>query len=604
MNDTEQTDSPDPSFADLKLKPALLKAVSELGYETPSAIQAAAIPPLLEGRDLLGQAQTGTGKTAAFALPLLQRLDLTKRHVQAIVLAPTRELALQVAEAVRAYGKHLGERGVHVLPVYGGQPIYHQLKPLKRGGVHVVIGTPGRVKDHLERKTLSLKDVTFFGLDEADEMLKMGFIEDVEWILDHAPETRQVALFSATLPPPIRRVAEKYLTDPVDAKIARKTLTVPNIDQFALRTARHQKKEAVERILEAEEHEAILIFTRTQTSTAELAEHLQSRGYEADCLHGGMNQSQREAVLKRLRARRCQVVVGTDVAARGLDVEHIGLVINYDLPRDQEVYVHRIGRTGRAGRDGRAITFWQPRERHLLKSIERYSGAQLSRYRMPQAKDILDRRREKFAAQLKTFTDGDQEEFLGFIAEMVKESGLEPAQIAAAAARMAWGDGPLLEAPQERRPWNDGPNNRDNRGDRDSRGGHGQDRSQSRAREGQVEIVLPVGRTNNVRPGDIVGAITGEANVPGNVIGNIHITERVTFVSVPKEKAQVIIDGLQAAQICGRGMGNARLADASGGGGGGKRGPGGGGHHRKGKKRPYSGGHHGGSPPWKRRARS
>jgi len=360
-------------FRDLALNPQLLRAVEELGYEQPTPIQAGAIPPLLEGRDLLGQAQTGTGKTAAFALPLLQRLDIDERAVLAIVLTPTRELALQVAEAVRSYGKHLGKGGVAVLPIYGGQPIHVQRNALRRG-VHVVIGTPGRVRDHLQRGTLSLDGVRFFGLDEADEMLKMGFIEDVEWILEHAPDERQIALFSATLPAPIRRVAKRHLHDAVDMKMAHRTLTVPGTEQYAMRVGRHERTEALERVLEAEDYEAVLIFAGTQLATAQLAEHLQGHGYQAECIHGGMNQPQREAVVQRLKGRRTRVVVATDVAARGLDVDHIGLVINFDVPRDPEIYVHRIGRTGRAGAQGISISFISENDAFNLPPIEDYIG--------------------------------------------------------------------------------------------------------------------------------------------------------------------------------------------------------------------------------------
>jgi len=515
-------------FRDLNLSAPLLKAVEELGYEQPTPIQAGAIPPLLEGRDLVGQAQTGTGKTAAFAMPLLQRLDPDAKGVQAIVLTPTRELAMQVAEATRAYGKHIGKRGVHVLPVYGGQPMHIQLNALRRG-VHVVIGTPGRVRDHLKRRTLSLEKVRFFGLDEADEMLNMGFIEDVEWILEQAPAERQIALFSATMPAPIRRIASRHLKDPVDMKIVQRTLTVSNIEQFSIRVGRNEKNEALERVLEAEEYEAVLIFAGTQRMTAELAEHLQGHGYQAECIHGGMNQPQREAVVGRLKKRRTSIVVATDVAARGLDVDHIGLVVNYDLPRDQEVYVHRVGRTGRAGRKGRAISFWYPRDRNMLRSIERFSGQQMEPMRIPGRSELTDRRREKFQNSIRAMLDSDLGPFRNMFIGMEREEGTELADLAAAAARLAWGEAPLYVAAEpEPREYDDA------------------------AGDDLVEIVIPVGSWNRVRPGAIVGAIAGETGLPGKAIGRVNILEKVTFVSVPAEHVHRILKALKGTRIGGR----------------------------------------------------
>jgi len=483
---------------------------------------------LLEGKDLIGQAQTGTGKTAAFALPLLQRLDPEAKGVQAIVLTPTRELALQVAEAVRAYGKHVGKRGVRVLPVYGGQPMHVQLSALKRG-VHVVIGTPGRVRDHLQRGTLSLEVVNFFGLDEADEMLNMGFIEDVEWILEHAPAERQIALFSATMPGPIRRIASRHLRDAHDAKISHRTLTVPNIEQFAMRVGRHEKNEALERILEAENYEAVLIFAGTQRMTAELAERLLGHGYQAECIHGGMNQTQREAVVGRLKKRRTKIVVATDVAARGLDVDHIGLVVNYDLPRDQEVYVHRIGRTGRIGRSGKSISLWQQRDRNMLRAIERFSGQVMKGMRMPGRAELVDRKRERFQDNLRALMESDLGSFRNLITGMEREEGFDLADLAAAAVRVAWGESPLYVAPD--------PEPRED---------------VSPAGDDEVEIVIPVGSWNRVRPGSIVGAIAGETGLKGKVIGRVNILERVTFVAVPAEHVHRILKALKGTRIAGR----------------------------------------------------
>ena len=525
-------------FADLGLAPEILEALQELGYETPSAIQAGAIPALLDGRDMIGQAQTGTGKTAAFALPMLQRLDMSRKDVQAIVLTPTRELAMQVAEAVRAYGKHIGKHGVRVLPVYGGQPIHIQHKAL-RVTVHVVIGTPGRVSDHLRRGTLDLAGVHFFCLDEADEMLNMGFLEDVEWILDHAPEDRQVALFSATMPGPIRRVAERYLREPADVRIAHETKTVEKIEQLALRVARHAKKEAVERLLGVEEHDAVLIFAGTQRMVEELAEHLQARGIGAEGIHGGMSQQQRDAVVRRLRGRKIQVVVGTDVAARGLDVDHIGLVINYDLPRDPEVYVHRVGRTGRAGRTGKAISLWNPREQRMLRTIERFSGQPMTPMSLPGVEDLLARRRTRTMQRLQALSQDELSAFLAWGDQIAEELEIDQATLAAAALRLAWGEDPL--------------------------------RAKKRADDIELldttEIVIPVGWQDRLKPGAIVGAIAGETGLPGGVVGRINMRERVTFVEVASQHVETILEKLDGAQIAGRRI-KPRLAHPPGGGGG------------------------------------
>ncbi len=539
------TESDELRFTDLGLAPELLKAVQDLGYETPTPIQAGAIPPLLEGRDMIGQAQTGTGKTAAFALPLLQRLDLERRDVQAVVLTPTRELAMQVATAVRSYGKHVGKHGVRVLPVYGGQPIHIQRKALQ-GTVHVVIGTPGRVTDHLKRGTLDLAGVHFFCLDEADEMLNMGFLEDVEWILDHAPKERQIALFSATMPSPIRRIATKHLNDPADVKFEQKTKTVQSIEQASIRVSRHNKNEALERILGVEDHEAVLIFVGTQRMAAELAEHLSSRGFGADCMHGGMNQAQRDHVVKRLRGRQIQLVVATDVAARGLDIDHIGLVVNYDLPRDPEVYVHRVGRTGRAGRAGRAVSLWQPREQGLLRSIERFSGQRMEDMRIPGVEELLARRRMRIRDQLISLAGEIPADFVAWVKEITEETDLEGDALTAAALKLAWGEGPL-SAPAEPK-------------------GKGQANDHYDPVD-RVEIVLPIGAQDRVRPGAIVGAIAGESGLPGKVVGKINMRERVTFVEVPAAQAERIIKALTGVRIGGRVV-KPRLAHPEGAGGG------------------------------------
>jgi ATP-dependent RNA helicase DeaD len=435
-------------FSDLALAAPVLKAIEEVGYESPSPIQAQAIPPLLAGRDLLGVAQTGTGKTAAFALPLLSRLDLALRQPQVLVLAPTRELAIQVAEAMQTYARHLP--GFHIVPIYGGQSMEPQLRQLKRG-VHVVVGTPGRVQDHLRRGTLALDRLQAVVLDEADEMLRMGFIDDVEDILRRAPAGRQVALFSATMPEPIRRVAQTHLRDPVEVRIKAKTTTVTTIRQRYWQVSGTHKLDALTRILEVEDFNALLIFVRTKVATEELAEKLEARGYACGALNGDMNQAAREKTVERLKSGALDIVVATDVAARGLDVERISHVVNYDIPYDTEAYVHRIGRTGRAGRKGEAILFVAPRERRMLAAIERATKQPITPMQLPSRADIAGRRIEQFKQLISDTLDGQE---LGYFEELIEgyqaERNIGLAEIAAALAYLAQRERPLLaELPVE-----------------------------------------------------------------------------------------------------------------------------------------------------------
>ena len=538
MDETSTTTTP--TFADLGLVEPLLRALSEVGYEAPTPIQAKTIPVLLEGRDLIGQAQTGTGKTAAFALPMLQQLDPKLSEVQALVLAPTRELAIQVSEAFHTYSRHLGR--ISVLPIYGGQPIDRQQQRLQRG-VHVVVGTPGRVMDHLRRGTLKLDNVRMVALDEADEMLKMGFLEDVEWILSQAPEERRTALFSATLPPEIRRVASRHLRNPVMIEIERRTLTVPATEQRYLNIHGPQKLDALTRILETEPVTAVLVFTRMKTGAAELADHLNARGYAAEAMHGDMNQAQRETVIRRLRSGQAEIVVATDVAARGLDVERISHVVNYDMPHDVESYVHRIGRTGRAGRTGVAILFVAPRERRMLQEIERFTKQRIEPMRMPTQADVAARRVALFKESLrKTLKEGDLDLYLQLVEELAEEEGLDMAEIAAAAARLARGDKPLeVEIEPEAREV--GP-----------------------PQGGMARLFLSAGRRAGVRPADIVGAIANEAGVPGKAIGAIDIYDNFTFVEVPEEFRDQVLERMARATIRGRPI-EARIARPEGPGG-------------------------------------
>src|SRR6187431_3426323 len=397
MNDDPQVTEREVTFADLGLDPRVLQAVQDVGYETPSPIQAATIPPLLAGRDVLGVAQTGTGKTAAFALPILSRLDLSQKKPQALVLAPTRELALQVCEAFERYSAHL--RGVHVLPVYGGQGYGTQLSALRRG-VHVVVGTPGRIMDHLEKGTLDLTQLKYLVLDEADEMLKMGFAEDVETILKDTPETKQIALFSATMPAQIRRISGKYLHDPEEITVKSKTTTSATTTQRYLIVSYPQKIDALTRILEVENFEGMIVFVRTKNETEMLAEKLRARGFSAAAINGDVAQAQRERTVNQLKSGKLDILVATDVAARGLDVERISHVVNYDIPTDTESYVHRIGRTGRAGRKGDAISFITPRERYLLKHIEKATRQPLTQMQLPSVDDVNATRLARFDDQI------------------------------------------------------------------------------------------------------------------------------------------------------------------------------------------------------------
>ncbi len=443
------------TFESLNLAAPVLRALAEVGYEVPSPVQAAAIPPLLAGKDLVGQAQTGTGKTAAFALPALTRIDLQRRSPQVLVLVPTRELALQVAEAFQRYAAHL--KGFHVLPIYGGQSYQPQLNALKRGA-HVVVGTPGRVIDHMNRRTLDLDGLSMLVLDEADEMLRMGFIEAVESVLAALPPQRQIALFSATMPPPIRRIAQRHLRAAVEVTIRAKTATAPRIRQRFWMVSGMHKLDALTRILETEPFDGMLVFTRTKQSTVELAERLEARGFAAAALNGDIPQSQRERTVARLKAGEIDVLVATDVAARGLDVERIGHVVNYDVPYDAESYVHRIGRTGRAGRAGEAILFVAPRERGLLRAIERATRQPIEPMRLPSVDAVNALRIERFKQRvLDAAADPQAAALRPILEQLVAQTGIAPLDVAAALAALAQAGTPLTltpsaaeEAPPER----------------------------------------------------------------------------------------------------------------------------------------------------------
>lgn len=489
-----ESSSPASGFRDLNLDPGVLQALVDVGYEMPTPIQAATIPPLLAGADLLGQAQTGTGKTAAFALPILSKIDLGRAQPQALVLVPTRELAIQVAEAFQTYAAHL--RGFHVLPIYGGQSYTPQIKGLKRGA-HVVVGTPGRIMDHMKRGTLDLGGLSSLVLDEADEMLQMGFVDDIEWILEQTPPTRQVALFSATLPPPIRRIAQKHLKKPVEITIQSKTSTAANIRQRYWLVSGLHKLDALTRILEAETFDGMLIFVRTKLETVDLSDRLQARGFDAAPLNGDIPQQQRERTVNALKAGKVDIVVATDVAARGLDVERISHVVNYDVPYDSESYIHRIGRTGRAGRKGEAILFIAPRERNMLRIIERATRQTIEQMSLPSIADVNEQRVARFKQRItEAVTAGEGAVFRELIEQFEREQSIPAIDIAAALASLLQGGAPLLlpekperqerfESPQRGDPG--AASGRHGRGDSrgESRGGfRGDSRGESRRDSG------------------------------------------------------------------------------------------------------------------------
>ncbi len=537
-------------FNELNLPPALLSAVQEMGYETPLPIQAACIPPLLEGRDVLGLAQTGTGKTAAFALPLLARIDLKGTYPQVLVLAPTRELAIQVAEAFQSFARHLP--GFHVCPIYGGQRYSFQFNQLRRGP-QVIVGTPGRIQDHLDRGTLKLDGIHSIVLDEADEMLRMGFVDEVEAIMALAPAERQLALFSATMPPQIRHICNRHLNDPVEMRIEAKTITADNIDQAYLVLRPFVKFEALARILESESYDGVLIFTRTRLETTSLAEKLSARGYDVAALNGDMDQRARERTIKRLKNGQVNLVVATDVAARGLDVDRISLVINYDLPGDLDAYVHRIGRTGRAGRAGKAILFLGPRERRVLQTIERVTRQKLKPMELPTHDEVTARRVEKFQEKLAGVMAEERQDFFETLAfELMESLEIDIIQLAASALCLAQQDKPLradMTPDLQIGRWDDPPARRDGRGDRRGGGGGGGRRG------GPANMALfriEVGSEDGIEVRNIVGAITGETGIRSRFIGQVRIYPNYSTVEMPDDIPEGMIAKLQTARIGGK----------------------------------------------------
>lgn len=545
---SDATDAPQVMFSDLGLSPAVMKALADVGYESPSAIQAQTIPPLLEGRHVVGLAQTGTGKTAAFALPILSQLDLSQKTPQALVLAPTRELALQVSEAFEKYAAHM--KGVHVLPIYGGQGYGVQLSALRRG-VHIVVGTPGRIMDHLEKGTLDLSQLRFLVLDEADEMLKMGFAEDVETILSDTPDDKHVALFSATMPSQIRRISKKYLHDPVEITVKNKTTTSSTITQRYLICSYPQKVDALTRILEVENFEGMIVFVRTKNETELLAEKLRARGFSAMAINGDVPQVQRERTVNQLKSGKLDILVATDVAARGLDVERISHVVNYDIPTDTESYVHRIGRTGRAGRSGDSIAFVTPREKHLLRAIEKATRQPLTQMQIPTIEDINSTRLNRFDDAITAALAGDKLDFFrDIVAHYVAEHDVPEVDVAAALAAVMHGDHPLYMEP-EREP---ARRDFDTREQRPERGGGKKPERRPRGRT-DVDMAsyrLAVGKRHKVEPRQVVGALANEGGLSRGDFGHIDIRPDFTLVELPRALPAGTLDRLAGTRISGK----------------------------------------------------
>ncbi len=582
------------TFKALALIEPLQRVLAEVGYEAPSPIQAETIPHLLAGRDVLGQAQTGTGKTAAFALPVLNALDLSRTKPQALVLAPTRELAIQVAEAFQRYAAHLP--GFQVLPIYGGQAYGPQLAGLRRGA-HVVVGTPGRIIDHLERGSLDLSQLTTLVLDEADEMLRMGFIDDVEAVLEKTPPTRRIALFSATMPAPIRRIAQKHLREPVEVTIKAKTTTAANIRQRYWLVSGVHKLDALTRILEAEPFDAMIVFARTKQATEELAERLQARGLAAAAINGDIAQPLRERTIQQLKDGKLDILVATDVAARGLDVERISHVFNYDIPYDTESYVHRIGRTGRAGRQGDAILFVTPRERGMLRAIERATRQPIEVMDLPSVEIVNDRRVARFRDRIvAALGAGDLGVYRSIIEQVEREHDVPAIEIAAALARLAQGDKPLLLDPPARverreaetaaRPGRPDRSTREARGQREP--GHGESAVPPREGDGERRPRPPrefersapahrdpepgmetfrveVGHAHGVKPGNIVGAIANEAELDSKHIGRISIRDDHSLIDLPEGMPPEILAHLKKVWVAGQRLRISRLAAHAGG---------------------------------------
>ena len=597
------------TFSDLGLKSSIIDALNDLGYEKPSPIQAECIPHLLNGRDVLGMAQTGSGKTAAFSLPLLNNLDAALKAPQILVLAPTRELAVQVAEAMTDFSKHM--QGVNVVALYGGQRYDVQLRALRQGP-QIVVGTPGRLLDHLKRGTLSLSSLKGLVLDEADEMLRMGFIEDVETIMAQIPAEHQTALFSATMPEAIRRITRRFMKDPQEVRIQSSVTTRPDISQSYWSVYGMRKNEALVRFLEAEDFDAAIIFVRTKNATLEVAEALERSGYNSAALNGDMNQALREQTLERLKDGRLDILIATDVAARGLDVERISLVVNYDIPMDSESYVHRIGRTGRAGRAGRALLFVENRERRLLRNIERTMKLTIPEAELPNAALLSERRLAKFAAKVQQqLESSDLDQYRALLAKLQPgEEALDIETLAAALLKMAQGERPLILPPdapaRPRREFRERDERFERRGERSERAPRGdrperaagsEDRPRRERRDaGDMELYrIEVGRDDGVEVRHIVGAIANEGDISSRYIGNIKLFASHSTIELPKGMPGEVLQHFTRTRILNKPMNMQLMGDAqprperSGerrGGGAGRGGYAGGGERREGGRGP------------------
>jgi len=540
------------AFNQLALSKPVFKALDDVGYETPSPIQAQTIPLMLAGKDLVGQAQTGTGKTAAFALPILSNLDLRQKDPQVLVLAPTRELAIQVAEAFQKYARHI--KGFHVLPIYGGQEFSTQIRALQRG-VHVAVGTPGRVMDHIRRGNLKLAGISTLVLDEGDEMLRMGFIDDVEWILEQIPAKRQIALFSATMPQQIRRIATRYLNEPTEITIKLKTVTADTIRQRFWPVSGAHKLDALTRILESEPFAAMIIFVRTKTATVELSEKLEARGYASAAINGDIAQNQRERTIQQLKRGKLDILVATDVAARGLDVERISHVINYDIPYDTEAYIHRIGRTGRAGRQGDAILFVAPREKRMLHALEKATKSSIEIMQPPSTEKINERRIARFKQRITdTLASNEPGLFAELIDQYHREHKVPVLDIASALAQLLQGDTPLLfqagPAPDARAKWDREDSSRGKKQPAKKRDRAA--RKDTPPEKGMQRYRIEVGYKHEVKPGNIVGAIANEAGIDSQYIGRINIHDEFSLVDLPEDMPNALFKSLKYVWVAGQ----------------------------------------------------
>lgn len=513
-------------FDALNIDERILRAVKEMGFEQMSPIQAKAIPPLLEGQDVMGQAQTGTGKTAAFGIPLIQKIDSRDHHTQAIILCPTRELAIQVAEEIRKFAKFM--HGVKVLPIYGGQEITKQIRSLK-GGIQIVVGTPGRVMDHMRRHTIRMDEIKTVVLDEADEMLNMGFRDDIETILNQIPEEHQTMLFSATMPQSILDIARKYQKDAVSIRVAKKELTVPMIEQSYYEVRNSNKDEALSRLIDYYNPKLSLVFCNTKKTVDELTEKLQGRGYFAEGLHGDMKQAQRDRVMNKFKNGKADILVATDVAARGLDIDDVEAVFNYNVPQDEENYVHRVGRTGRAGRTGKAFTLVAGKEVYKLRDIQRYCKVKIKAKQIPTADDIAYIKVENTLNKITEIIESeDLTSMIEQIQTRINEDDMTAIDIAAAFLKLSLGE--------DQTSISETKDSFENTG----------------AEEGMVRLFVNVGKRNNIRPGDIVGAIAGESGMPGRLIGIIDVYDKYTFVEVPREYADEVVEAMKQAKIKGK----------------------------------------------------